>query len=87
MLANKRIVICDFFNSENDDLFVKQGIAVSCKNPSEIISCIIKAKTLSSYEENRKKFINDFLFKWDGKSSERICNYLIDIVENHKSNL
>lgn len=87
LLANKRIVICDFFNSENDDLFVKQGIAVSCKNPSEIISCIIKAKTLSSYEENRKKFINDFLFKWDGKSSERICNYLIDIVENHKSNL
>ena len=87
LLANKRIVICDFFNSDYEDLFVKQGIAVSCKNPSDIISSIKKAKTLQSYEENRKKFINNFLFKWDGKSSERISKYLIEILENHKSNL
>ena len=87
LLANKRIVICDFFNSEYDDLFVKKGIAISCKNPSDIISSINKAKILPSYEENRKKFIDDFLFKWDGKSSERISNHLLEILENYKSNL
>ena len=76
---------CDFFNSANDDLFVKQGIAVSCKNPSDIISSIEEAKTLQFYEKNRQKFIDDFLFKWDGKSSERICSYLIDILQKNKS--
>lgn len=85
LLAKKRIVICDFFNSKNDDLFVKQGIAVSCKRPSDIILSIEKAKTLQFYELNRQKFIDDFLFKWDGKSSERICSYLIDILQKNKS--
>lgn len=83
LLANKRIVICDFFNSQNEDIFVKQGIAVSCKNPSEIISSIKKAKTLKSYDENRRKFIDNFLFKWDGKSSERITNHLTEILSKN----
>jgi len=83
LLTNKRIVICDFFNSEHEDLFVKRGIAVSCKNPSDIISSIKKAKTLQSFEENREKFINDFLFKWDGKSSERIAKQLTELLRKH----
>ncbi len=85
LLANKRIVICNFFDSE-DDLFVKQGIAVSCKQPSDIISSIQKALTLKSYEKNRQKFINDFLFKWDGNSSERIYNQLTKILQNYNNN-
>lgn len=83
LLANKRIVICNFFDSDNEDIFVKKGLAVSCNHPSDIISSIENAKNLKFYEENRQKFIDEFLFKWDGKSSERICDYLIDVLQKN----
>lgn len=85
LLNKKRIVICDFFNSEEDQ-FVKQGVAVQCNNPNEIINSIEKAMELKTYDERRQDFIKNFLYKWDGNSSKRIGDYLIDILKN-KNNL
>lgn len=85
LLNKKRIVICNFFNSEEDQ-FAKQGIAIQCNNPNEIINSIEKAMELKTYEESRQDFIKKFLYEWDGNSSKRIGDYLIDILKN-KNNL
>lgn len=81
LLNKKRIVICDFFTLETDQ-FVQQGIATQCKDPNDLINSINKSLESKTYEKNREIFIDKFLYKWDGNSSKRIGDYLINILEN-----
>ena len=83
LLAHKRIVICNFFEQDYEDPFVEQGVAVSCKNPSLLIDSIQKALDLESYEKKRQDFIKNFHYKWDGNSSKRIADKLIDILQKN----
>ncbi len=81
LLAQKRIVICNFFEHDFEDQLVKEGVAVSCKDPSMLIASIKKAQSLESYDQKRLNFIKNFLYKWDGNSSKRIADKLLDILE------
>ena len=83
LLAHKRIVICNFFEHDFEDQLVEEGVAVSCKDPSTLIDSIKKAQSLESYEQKRHDFIKNFLYKWDGNSSKRITDKLLDILRNH----
>jgi len=85
LLAQKRIVICDFFKQDDHmDQLIEHKVAVSCKDPSMLIDSIENALILKSYEENRENFIKKFLYKWDGNSSKRIVDKLLDILEKNK---
>jgi hypothetical protein len=86
LLAHKKIVICNFFSSE-DDLFVKEGIAVSCNNPDNLISCLENSFNLNNYEIRRENFIKKFMYKLDGNSSKRILDILITVLEKNINKL
>ena len=81
LLAQKRIVICNFFKHDFEDQLVNEGVAVSCNDPSLLIDSIKKAQSLKSYEQKRRDFIKNFLYEWDGNSSKRIADKLLDILE------
>jgi len=83
LLAQKRIVICNFFEHDYEDQLVEQGVAVSCEKPSMLINSIQKSLVLESYEQKRQDFIKNFLYKWDGNSSKRIVDKLIDILQKN----
>lgn len=85
LLAKKRIVICNFFDQDYEDPMVENGVAISCRTPSMLCDSIEKALDLQLYEQNREKFIENFLFKWDGNSSKRITEKLLDILQKNKS--
>ncbi len=86
LLAHKKIVICNFFSSE-EDLFVKEGIAVSCNNPDNLISCLENSFNLNNYEIRRENFIKKFMYKLDGNSSKRILDILITVLEKNINKL
>lgn len=81
LLAHKRIVICNFFEADFKDQLVEHGVAISCKNPNSLTNSIKKALELESFEEQREDFIKNFLYKWDGNSSKRIGDTLINILK------
>ncbi len=81
LLAHKRIIICNFFEQDFEDQLIEHGVAVSCKKPSSLIDSIQKALNSESYEQQRENFIKNFLYEWDGNSSKRIADKLLDILE------
>ena len=83
LLAHKKIVICNFFNSEID-LLVKEGIAISCKTPEMILPSLSHSIKLNTYDAARNNFIKKFMYKLDGNSSKRILDNLIIILNNNK---
>lgn len=80
LLAHKKIVICNFFDSEID-LLVKEGIAISCSKPNMILSSLDDSIQLDTYDFARNNFIKKFMYKLDGNSSKRILDNLITILE------
>ncbi|HYL66116.1 MAG TPA: CDP-glycerol glycerophosphotransferase family protein [Nitrosopumilaceae archaeon] len=86
LLSKRPIIICNFFNIQGD-VFLEQGLAIDCKEPSSIVSSIHTA-LLSDLplEQKRENFIREFMYRWDGRAGERICNKIIELVEKRKVN-
>jgi len=81
LIARKPIIICNFYNLK-DDLFLERGLALECKEPSEIISSI--RKVVSSNPASAEKvegFVREFFYKSDGQASERISDAIMMLVE------
>ena len=79
IIARKPIVICNFFNSEQD-IMVKRGLAVECTDPSNLLESIQKASNILEYDKKRYDFIKEFLYKPDGCASERICDEILKLL-------
>lgn len=81
LLSGKPIVLCNFYDLKGD-LFLEQGLAINCKEPSFLLTSINSALEKNPVtKQKRKDFIQEFMFKWDGRSAERICNKLIELFE------
>jgi len=84
LVLGKPVIILNFFGLEHD-LFLERGLVYECKETSSLISLIKQG--VKSNVVNRKKlddFIEEFLYKLDGRSSERIGNTLLDLSDNYK---
>jgi hypothetical protein len=79
LLMRIPIVIFNPFNMK--DLFIEHNLAFECKTIEELDSIINNAMFTHPNEENISKFIDDYLYKVDGKSSERICNAMISLLD------
>jgi hypothetical protein len=81
LLYGKPIVICNFFDLKGD-AFLERGLAIDCKEPSSLLTLINLALVKNpATEQKRSNFIQEFMFKWDGRSAERICDKLIELSE------
>ncbi len=86
LLAKKPIIICNFFNIQGD-VFLERGLAIDCKDPSSIITSIDTALSSNpASEQKREDFIREFMYKWDGRAAERICDKIMELVEKRKVN-
>jgi len=84
LIARKPIVICNFYDLQ-DDLFLKNGLALECTKSSEIISTIHKVISLNpATEEKIEEYVKEFLYKSDGKAAERISDIIMRLVERNK---
>ena len=81
LLCGKPIVICNFFDLKGD-VFLERGLAIDCKEPSSLLTLInLALEKNPATEQKRSNFIQEFMFKWDGCSAERICDKLIELSE------
>jgi len=79
ILANKPVIICNFLNKKGD-LLIEKGLAKESRTVEELIQQIKESSSNPIDDEKIKKFIHDFFYKIDGKSSERICKAIKKIT-------
>ncbi|HEV2193257.1 MAG TPA: CDP-glycerol glycerophosphotransferase family protein [Nitrosopumilaceae archaeon] len=83
ILAKKPIILCNFFNYEKDP-FVQRGLALECNDSADLINTIHNAlSTNPKYEQQRELFIREFLYKSDGRATERICDEIMKLLDKN----
>lgn len=81
LLYKKPVVICNFFDLKGD-AFLERGLAIDCKDPSTLLELIhLGLEKNPATEQKRNDFIREFMFKWDGRAGERICDKLLELTE------
>lgn len=84
LIAKKPIVLCNYHHLK-DDIFLEKDLALKCTDPSQIFSSILTVlKSNPASKEKREKFIRDYLYKSDGKASERIFNKMTMLLKSNK---
>ena len=79
ILFKKPVIICNFFELKNDPLLVNH-LAYDCKELKDLIPMIKKSQNVELLtEEKINNFINEYFYKLDGKSAERMCDEIIKI--------
>jgi len=81
LLFNKPLILCNFFEFDKGPL-LNEGIAIECNDVAKInhqISLTLKNNTIST--EKISKYINEFFYKTDGKSSERLSDLIIKTIK------
>lgn len=80
LISRKPIVICNFYDLKAD-IFLEKNLAVECRNTSTLILSIHKALNSNpATDEKVNEYIHNNLYKADGKSSERLCNAILDLL-------
>ena len=83
LLAKKPIILWNVYGVEGD-VFLERGLALECHKIDELIPLIHKSLESSpSYGEKLKEFVQDFLYKPDGKATERIAEIVLRIAERN----
>ena len=86
MLMDRNVV--DINYEINDDLyrFIEYGAALRVYDPKELLNSLLivlnDTKTKESLSVGRKKYIADYLYKFDGKASDRIYELIQKIVKD-----
>ena len=62
------------------------GIKVdNCKKVEELVPAIQKLQKQNIVtDEKLKEFVNEFFYKSDGKSTERVCKMILELVKQFK---
>ncbi|MBU4070413.1 MAG: CDP-glycerol glycerophosphotransferase family protein [Nanoarchaeota archaeon] len=83
MFENKPIISLNPLNRPEIIPYVKSGVALKARNKKELINAIKKIRSekfLNEWVKNKEKFLKNYLFKLDGKSSERVLNAIKEIM-------
>ena len=80
------IIICNFFNREDKIWSLKDSnLALEIKDVNELLPKINESlKEISTSESNLKQYIEKYLYRDDGKSSERMVNAVFNLLEKSK---
>jgi len=85
LLCNKPLILCNFFKF-NKGLLLNKNIAIECKDIrtiGELISSSLNKNPIS--QQSIQDHINDFFYKTDGKSSERLANEIINLIKKSQT--
>lgn len=82
LIAKKPIIICNF-TKYGRSILLKRDLALECRKSEDLIESILKIiKSNPATEEKRELFIKEYLYKADGKASERLCDAIMKLLEN-----
>jgi hypothetical protein len=84
LIARKQIIIWNVFDVKNDVL-IDNYLAIECKDPNKLLDLIKNAKKKKYSNKKIDKFISEYLFKVDGKATERIANKILKVFENKQT--
>jgi len=81
LIAKKPIILCDFFNRFRSYV-LERGLALNCTKPIQITSLINEIKNKNPVnQEKTDQFIEEFCFKSDGNSSQRLAESMLNLLE------
>ena len=70
----------------DEDDYYDKNVTIECKKISELKKIINESLSQKISDSNYSQFIEKMLFKFDGKCSERIANYIIEDFEKFSNN-
>jgi hypothetical protein len=80
IIHRKPIIICNFFD-HLDNKILDAGLALECKEPSQLVDLILKSINFNNlYEQKRNDYIKKYFYKDDGNASSRICDDLLKLI-------
>lgn len=81
LISNIPIIIWNVFEVE-EDVLLKNELAIECKNENDIIHSIEKALVFQPPIKKVDSFLSEYFFKRDGKASERIADIMLEMIDN-----
>ena len=79
---NKGVIILNLSGEPDSVEYVKEGVALGVYKEEELKQAIEKLlKDDSGLAKNRKKYIEKYLYKIDGKATERVTNLITQMIE------
>jgi len=74
------MITTNFYGLQGDE-YVKNGIAIECKQAKNLINCINQVlENKEEISERVDKFLKESLYNTDGKASERLSNLIINVL-------
>ncbi len=85
IFLRKPIIVVNLFDYPINKMpFVKEGLAMEVKDINELKSQIHNAVNQGIDENKLSEFISKYIFKFDGKSSERVADAILDLATKTK---
>jgi len=79
---NKPVIILNLSGEPDPVEYVKEGVALGVYNEKDLKPTIEKLlRDDSELAKNRKSFIEKYLYKMDGKATERVVNLILETIE------
>lgn len=80
---NKPVIVLDLNYNSDTIGYVKEGVALGVYKEEDLKPTIEKLlKDDSELAKNRKKYIEKYLYKIDGKATERVVKLIEEMIEN-----
>ena len=85
LIMNKPVIIWNYFHMEQD-LLLRKGAALECKNISELHNCL---DSVESFREKNGEKINNVVeaFFPRGNASQIISNEILNLLKSHNPHL
>ena len=82
---NKPVIVLNLSGEPDEINYVEEGIALGVYNEKDLKPAIEKLlKDDSELAKNRGKYIEKYLYKIDGKATERVVNLIMQMIEESK---
>jgi UDP-N-acetylglucosamine 2-epimerase len=84
---NKPVIILNLSGEPDPMGYVKEGVALGVYKGKDLKPAIEKLlKDDSGLAKNRERYIEKYLYKVDGKASERVVGVICEMIEGKKIN-
>jgi len=85
VILNKPLILINFGKEIDNNNYVNEGIAIGVYKKEDFLPAVEKLlKGDAELNKNRQKFIEKFLFKNDGKSTERVVDLIYKTIKENK---
>ena len=72
----------NFLDDAIDNIFINRKLSLECKQKSELVPLIKSLMNFNPLTESKvNELITDYLYKFDGKASERLSNLIFSSLK------